>query len=169
MSNCSNNYGPCQFPEKLVPLVILNALEGKPLPVYGNGSNVRDWLFVEDHARALVLIAQQGRVGETYNVGGTAERQNIDVVRLICRLLDHSNPRGAPHERLIQFVADRPGHDQRYAVDATKLSRELGWLPQENFESGMARTVAWYMQNENWWKEIRVGSYRGERLGLLDS
>jgi dTDP-glucose 4,6-dehydratase len=169
MSNCSNNYGPCQFPEKLVPPVILNALEGKPLPVYGNGSNVRDWLFVEDHARALVLIAQQRRIGETYNVGGSAERQSIDVVRLICRLLDHSNPRGAPPERLIQFVTDRPGHDQRYAVDATKLSRELGRLPQENFESGMARTVAWYMQNENWWKEIRVGSYRGERLGLLDS
>jgi dTDP-glucose 4,6-dehydratase len=169
MSNCSNNYGPCQFPEKLVPLTILNALEGKPLPVYGDGSNVRDWLFVEDHARALLLIAQQGRLGETYNVGGSSERRNIDVIRLICALLDRSHPQGAPHERLIEFVTDRPGHDQRYAVDATKLSSELGWRPQENFESGMARTVAWYIENERWWKAIRAGSYRGERLGLIGS
>jgi dTDP-glucose 4,6-dehydratase len=169
MSNCSNNYGPCQFPEKLVPLTILNALEGKRLPVYGDGSNVRDWLFVEDHARALLVIAQRGRLGETYNVGGSSERRNIDVIRQICALLDISHPQGAPHDRLVEFVTDRPGHDQRYAVDATKLSSELGWRPQENFESGMARTVAWYIENESWWKAIRAGGYRGERLGLIGS
>lgn len=169
ISNCSNNYGPCQFPEKLVPLTILNALEGKRLPVYGDGSNVRDWLFVDDHARALLLIAQNGRLGETYNVGGSCERSNIEVVRLICALLDRSHPKGAPHDRLVEFVNDRPGHDKRYAVDATKLSTELGWRPHESFESGMARTIAWYVENESWWKAIRAGGYRGERLGLIRS
>lgn len=167
ISNCSNNYGPFHFPEKLIPLMILNALEGKPLPVYGNGANVRDWLYVEDHARALHLIATQGRVGEKYNVGGANERSNMQVVRRICELMDQLSPSGAPHERLITFVQDRPGHDQRYAIDATKLERELGWRAQETFETGLEKTVRWYLERRDWWTPLRDGVYRGERLGLL--
>ena len=166
-SNCSNNYGPYHFPEKLIPLVILNALEGKPLPVYGVGANVRDWLHVEDHARALVLIATAGIVGESYNVGGWNERRNIDVVRAICALVDEMAPSAAigPRENLITFVTDRPGHDGRYAIDASKIKRELGWVPKETFESGLRKTVRWYLDNPVWWGRIRSGGYRGERLG----
>jgi len=170
-SNCSNNYGPCQFPEKLIPLIILNALEGKPLPVYGSGLQIRDWLHVDDHAEALIAIATKGAVGESYNVGGNAERTNIDVVRAICRLLDELQPGSPhrPHEKLIAHVADRPGHDARYAIDASKIARELGWQPRENFESGLRKTVAWYLENRDWWERVRSGSYRGERLGLIDA
>ena len=164
-TNCSNNYGPWQFPEKLIPLTILNALEGKELPVYGRGENVRDWLHVEDHARALFLVLRRGRLGETYNVGGGAERRNIDLVRTICATLDEEHPRGAPHERLIRFVADRPGHDLRYAIDDRKLRTELGWAPEENLDTGLRKTVRWYIQNRAWWEPIRSGVYRGERLG----
>ena len=167
LSNCSNNYGPYHFPEKLIPLVTLNALEGKPIPVYGNGMNVRDWLFVEDHARALRVIAERGRVGESYNVGGNSERANIDVVRGICALMDELAPDAVigPREKLISYVADRPGHDLRYAIDATKIRRELGWSPAESFDSGLRKTVAWYLENRAWWTRIREGVYRGERLG----
>lgn len=170
-SNCSNNYGPCQFPEKLIPLTILNALEGKPLPVYGNGTNVRDWLHVEDHARALLAVATRGRPGETYCVGGNAERRNIDVVRSVCAIMDELLPGSPhrPHERLIEFVTDRPGHDARYAIDASKIERELGWRPRESFESGLRKTVEWYLGNRTWWERVRLGSYRGERLGLADA
>lgn len=165
MSNCSNNYGPCQFPEKLIPLMILNGLEGKKLPVYGRGENRRDWLHVEDHARALHLILDRGRIGEKYNVGGDAERTNIDVVRRICTILDRIDP-SRRHEELIEFVTDRPGHDLRYAIDASKIRRELGWRPQETFETGLEKTVHWYIDNRAWWERIRNGGYRGERLGL---
>jgi dTDP-glucose 4,6-dehydratase len=167
-SNCSNNYGPYQFPEKLIPLVTLNALEGKPLPVYGAGTQIRDWLHVDDHARALITIATRGTIGETYNVGGNAEHTNIDVVRTICRILDDlcSGSPHCPHEDLITFVADRPGHDKRYAIDASKIARDLGWHPQENFESGLRKTVRWYLENREWWERVRSGLYRGERLGL---
>ncbi|WP_343683495.1 dTDP-glucose 4,6-dehydratase [Asticcacaulis sp.] len=167
VSNCSNNYGPYHFPEKLIPLNILNALEGKALTVYGDGSNIRDWLYVEDHARALHLIASQGRLGETYNVGGRNERKNIDVVHRICVLMDEMNPKGAPHNRLITFVSDRPGHDHRYAIDATKLETELGWKARENFDTGIEKTVRWYLDNEQWWRPLRGGVYTGERLGVL--
>lgn len=167
VSNCSNNYGPYHFPEKLIPLNILNALDGKPLPVYGDGSNVRDWLYVEDHARALHLICSKGRLGETYNVGGRNERSNIDVVRRICALMDEAHPAGAPHDRLITFVTDRPGHDHRYAIDASKLETELGWKARENFDSGLAKTVRWFLDNADWWQPLRAGTYSGERLGLL--
>ena len=166
VSNCSNNYGPYHFPEKLIPLTILNALEGRELPVYGAGDNVRDWLYVEDHARALDLIAARGRIGETYNVGGRNERRNIDVVRRICQLLDELVPGAAPRESLIRFVTDRPGHDARYAIDATRLETELGWRAQENFDSGIARTVRWYLDNDWWWRPLRE-RYDGERLGLI--
>jgi dTDP-glucose 4,6-dehydratase len=167
LSNCSNNYGPYHFPEKLIPLMILNALEGKALPVYGSGANVRDWLHVEDHARALALIAEKGRIGESYNVGGSAERSNLQVVEAICGLMDELAPDAGigPRRGLITFVADRPGHDQRYAIDATKIERELGWRPQESFESGLRKTVSWYLANRDWWGRIRSGVYRGERLG----
>jgi dTDP-glucose 4,6-dehydratase len=166
ISNCSNNFGPCHFPEKLIPLIILNALEGKPLPVYGKGENVRDWLYVEDHARALLVIAERGRVGESYNVGADCERANIAVVRTICALMDELAPDAiGPRERLITFVADRPGHDLRYAMDARKLREELGWAPQETFESGLRKTVEWYLTNRPWWERIRTQVYRGERLG----
>ena len=167
LSNCSNNYGPYHFPEKLIPLMILNALEGKALPVYGSGANVRDWLHVEDHARALVLIAERGRIGESYNVGGAAERSNLAVVEAICALMDELAPDPAIGRRaeLIRFVADRPGHDQRYAIDASKIARELGWHPLESFESGLRKTVTWYLENRDWWSRIRSGVYRGERLG----
>jgi dTDP-glucose 4,6-dehydratase len=167
ISNCSNNYGPFHFPEKLIPLTILNALESRKLPVYGDGSNIRDWLYVEDHARALHLIAVQGRVGEKYNVGGANERSNIQVVRHICELMDRLSPAGAPHEQLITFVEDRPGHDRRYAIDAAKVERELGWRALETFETGLEKTVRWYLERRDWWTPLRDGVYRGERLGLL--
>ena len=166
VSNCSNNYGPYHFPEKLIPLVILNALEGKTLPVYGDGSNIRDWLYVEDHARALSLIASQGRLGETYNVGGRNERTNLQVVQTICDELDRIVPASAPRRQLIEFVTDRPGHDHRYAIDATKLETELGWKAQENFETGLRKTVQWYLDNKEWWMPLRKSVYSGERLGL---
>ncbi|HUE78779.1 MAG TPA: dTDP-glucose 4,6-dehydratase [Sphingomicrobium sp.] len=167
LSNCSNNYGPYHFPEKLIPLVILNAMEGKPLPVYGNGANVRDWLYVDDHAAALELIVAKGIVGESYNVGGRAERTNLQVVESICDLLDERrpDPGGKPHRSLIGFVADRPGHDRRYAIDSSKIERELGWRAEESFESGLARTVDWFLENEWWWRPIREQRYRGDRLG----
>ena len=167
LSNCSNNYGPRQFPEKLVPLMILKGLRGEALPVYGKGENVRDWLHVEDHARALWLVLAEGRTGESYNVGGGAERRNIDVVEGVCALLDELAPRpaGAPHARLIAHVADRPGHDFRYAIDAAKIRRELGWRPRESFESGLRKTVEWYLANRDWWEPILEGRYGGERLG----
>ena len=166
VSNCSNNYGPYHFPEKLIPLTILNALSGRPLPVYGKGENVRDWLYVEDHARALDLIVERGRLGETYNVGGRNERRNIDVVERICEVLDGLAPGNRSHKELIKFVTDRPGHDARYAIDATKLETELGWKAQENFESGIEKTVRWYLDNEWWWRPLRE-RYDGERLGIL--
>jgi dTDP-glucose 4,6-dehydratase len=167
ISNCSNNFGPCHFPEKLIPLIILNALEGKPLPVYGKGENVRDWLYVEDHARALLLIAERGRVGDSYNVGANCERTNIAVVRTVCALMDELAPDAVgPRERLITYVADRPGHDLRYAIDARKLREELGWAPQETFESGLRKTVEWYLTNRPWWERLRSKVYRGERLGV---
>jgi dTDP-glucose 4,6-dehydratase len=168
VSNCSNNYGPYHFPEKLIPLTILNALAGERLPVYGKGENVRDWLYVEDHARALDLIAERGRVGETYNVGGRNERRNIDVVREICSVLDELAPANRPREELIEFVTDRPGHDARYAIDATRLETELGWHAQENFDTGIRKTVRWYLDNEWWWQPLR-DRYAGQRLGLLNS
>lgn len=169
LSNCSNNYGPFHFPEKLIPLVILNALAGKPLPVYGSGSNVRDWLFVEDHARALELVATKGKPGESYNIGGRSERSNLAVVEAICDVLDHRQPRrdGTPYRNLISFVADRPGHDRRYAIDASKIEKDLGWQPIHTFESGLARTIDWYLANEWWWGPIRSGQYAGDRLGSL--
>jgi dTDP-glucose 4,6-dehydratase len=167
VSNCSNNYGPFHFPEKLIPLAILNALHEKPIPVYGTGANVRDWLFVDDHARALELVATKGVPGESYNVGGNSERSNLVVVETICDVLDDMKPRpgGGSYRDLIAFVSDRPGHDRRYAIDASKISRELGWQPSETFESGLARTVRWYLDNDWWWKPIRDGRYAGERLG----
>jgi dTDP-glucose 4,6-dehydratase len=166
-SNCSNNYGPYHFPEKLIPLAILNALEGKPIPVYGDGRHIRDWLYVEDHARALVQIAHFGRPGEAYNVGGLTEKTNLEVVLSICRLVDEmaADTTLAPREQLITYVADRPGHDLRYAIDASKIKRELGWEPRETFESGLRKTVRWYLDNRQWWQRIRSGVYRGERLG----
>jgi dTDP-glucose 4,6-dehydratase len=167
ISNCSNNYGPYHFPEKLIPLIILNALHGKPLPVYGAGANVRDWLYVEDHARALDVIVSRGRIGEKYNVGGRNERRNIEVVRRICSILDELRPAARPHESLIAFVTDRPGHDLRYAIDATKLERELGWRARETFDSGIEKTVRWYLDNEWWWRPLRDKVYAGERLGVI--
>ncbi|MGL4978123.1 MAG: dTDP-glucose 4,6-dehydratase [Plesiomonas sp.] len=170
ITNCSNNYGPYHFPEKLIPLMILNALAAKPLPVYGQGNQVRDWLYVEDHARALVLVATQGEIGETYNIGGHNERKNIDVVHTLCALLEElvpEKPAGVEkYTDLITYVADRPGHDLRYAIDASKIADELGWLPQETFESGMRKTVQWYLANTDWWQRVLDGSYAGERLGL---
>lgn len=169
-TNCSNNYGPYQFPEKLIPLIILNALEGKPLPVYGDGSNIRDWLYVEDHCRAISCVLDKGIPGEVYNVGGDSEQKNIDVVTTICRLLDELLPDSDyyPHGDLVTFVKDRPGHDQRYAIDASKISSTLGWAPQETFETGLKRTVEWYLSNASWTQRVQDGSYRGERLGLGD-
>ncbi|WP_441999840.1 dTDP-glucose 4,6-dehydratase [Microvirga sp. 2TAF3] len=169
VTNCSNNYGPYHFPEKLIPLIILNALEGKPLPVYGRGENVRDWLFVDDHARALILAAERGSPGETYAIGGHNERRNIDVVREICALIDELAPSKdiGPREKLITYVTDRPGHDLRYAIDASKIERDLGWRPAETFESGLRKTVEWYLANRDWWERVRSGVYRGERLGIV--
>jgi dTDP-glucose 4,6-dehydratase len=169
ITNCSNNYGPYQFPEKLIPLMILNALDGKPLPVYGRGEQIRDWLYVEDHARALVTVATKGRVGETYNVGGCNEKQNIDVVRSVCNLLEEIGPIKPDglvrYADLITFVEDRPGHDLRYAIDASKIQRELGWSPAETFESGIRKTVEWYLGDEAWCDHVQDGSYQRERLG----
>ena len=168
VSNCSNNYGPYHFPEKLIPLTILNGLEGRKLPVYGKGANVRDWLYVDDHARALEAIIMNGRVGESYNVGGRAERTNLEVVETICDLLDERRPLadGTSRRTLIEFVADRPGHDRRYAIDPGKIERELGWRAEESFETGLARTIDWYLDNEWWWRPIREGNYGGDRLGV---
>lgn len=167
LSNCSNNYGPFHFPEKLIPLIILNALDGKQLPIYGKGDNIRDWLYVEDHAKALWLINRQGQPGETYNIGGRNERTNLQVVETVCRILDELRPKqdGTPYAKQIVFVADRPGHDRRYAIDADKLRRQLGWEPEENFDTGIRRTVQWYLDNAWWWEPIRAGKYAGERLG----
>jgi dTDP-glucose 4,6-dehydratase len=167
ISNCSNNYGPYHFPEKIIPLAILKAMHDEPIPVYGKGDNVRDWLHVEDHARALHAILTKGRPGQSYNVGGAAERTNLAVVTGICALLDElrPDPRGRPHARLITFVADRPGHDRRYAMDWTKLSRELGWMPRETFDSGLRKTVAWYLDHREWWQPIWSERYQGQRLG----
>lgn len=173
ITNCSNNYGPYHFPEKLIPLVILNALDGKPLPVYGDGAQVRDWLFVEDHARALFKVVSEGQVGETYNIGGHNEQKNIDVVRGICALLEElapQKPEGlARYEDLITFVKDRPGHDLRYAIDASKIERELGWVPRETFETGLRKTVVWYLNNLEWCRRVQDGSYQRERLGALEN
>ncbi|MND11158.1 dTDP-glucose 4,6-dehydratase 2 [compost metagenome] len=170
ITNCSNNYGPYHFPEKLIPLIILNALDGKPLPVYGNGGQIRDWLYVDDHARALYTVVTNGQVGETYNIGGHNERKNIDVVTTICNLLEElvpTKPDGvAKYSDLITYVVDRPGHDMRYAIDASKIETELGWKPQETFESGIRKTVQWYLSNVDWWSRVKDGSYAGERLGI---
>jgi len=174
ITNCSNNYGPCHFPEKLIPLTILNALKGKPLPIYGNGQQIRDWLYVEDHACALYLVATEGKIGETYNIGGHNEKANIDVVKVICALLEELVPTN-PYSResknikgfesLITYVTDRPGHDVRYAIDASKIERDLGWKPNESFETGIRKTVEWYLNNEDWWRRVLDGSYNFERLG----
>ncbi|HIL40163.1 MAG TPA: dTDP-glucose 4,6-dehydratase [Methylococcales bacterium] len=169
ITNCSNNYGPYHFPEKLIPLMILNALEGKPLPVYGNGQQIRDWLFVEDHARALYLVVTQGVIGETYNIGGHNEMANLDVVNTLCQLLEEmapNKPSGIQnYTDLITFVKDRPGHDLRYAIDATKIQQELGWIPTESFETGLKKTVHWYLDNQTWCKRVQDGSYQRQRLG----
>jgi len=168
ISNCSNNYGPYQFPEKLIPVVVIAALEGKPIPVYGTGANIRDWLYVDDHASALMTIVERGKIGESYNVGGRNELTNIDLVRLICRTMDDLLPQSPhrPHEKLITFVTDRPGHDQRYAIDASKIERELGWRPQTGVQDGIRRTVAWYLENRAWWQAIRDRGFESTRLGL---
>jgi dTDP-glucose 4,6-dehydratase len=168
LTNCSNNYGPFQFPEKLIPLMTLNGLDGRPLPVYGRGDNVRDWLYVDDHVRALWLALEHGRIGETYCIGGRSERTNFTVVEAICALLDEIEPRPdrRPHRQLISFVTDRPGHDFRYAIDSSKIERELGWRPVENFESGLRRTVEWYRANRGWSDRVLDGSYRRQRIGL---
>lgn len=169
ITNCSNNYGPYQFPEKLIPLMVLNALEGKPLPIYGDGSQIRDWLFVDDHARALYAVLTTGKVGEVYNIGGHNEKKNIDVVRTICRTLDRlrpEHPNGIQsYEELMTFVTDRPGHDQRYAIDAGKIQRELGWVPDETFDSGIEKTIQWYLDNNTWCSRVQDGTYQRERLG----
>ncbi|HVX99181.1 MAG TPA: dTDP-glucose 4,6-dehydratase [Pseudorhodoplanes sp.] len=165
VSNCSNNYGPYQFPEKFIPLVILNALQERPIPIYGRGDNVRDWLHVEDHARALVLIAERGEVGATYIVGGGNERTNVEMARDLCRLIDELAPAARPRDRLIQFVDDRPGHDLRYAVDSGRIRQELDWAPREDLQGGLRKTVSWYIRNEAWWRPIRERVYAGERLG----
>ena len=167
VTNCSNNYGPYHFPEKLIPLVILNALDGKALPIYGKGNQIRDWLFVEDHARALYKVVTEGKVGETYNIGGHNEKQNIEVVKTICHILDELKPQenGQPYESLITFVKDRPGHDLRYAIDASKIANELNWTPIETFDSGIRKTVEWYLNNMEWCSRVQDGSYQRERLG----
>ena len=167
VTNCSNNYGPYHFPEKLIPLVILNALDGKPLPIYGKGNQIRDWLYVEDHARALYKVVTEGKVGETYNIGGHNEKQNIEVVKTICHILDELEPQenGQPYESLITFVKDRPGHDLRYAIDASKIANELNWTPTETFDSGIRKTVKWYLDNLDWCRRVQDGSYQRERLG----
>ncbi|MGR5261062.1 dTDP-glucose 4,6-dehydratase [Vibrio astriarenae] len=167
VTNCSNNYGPYHFPEKLIPLVILNALEGKALPIYGKGDQIRDWLFVEDHARALYKVVTEGKVGETYNIGGHNEKKNIEVVNTICDILDTLMPKNTPYADQITYVQDRPGHDRRYAIDASKIQRELGWAPQETFETGLYKTVQWYLNNAAWCQNVQDGSYQRERLGVV--
>ena len=168
ITNCSNNYGPYQFPEKLIPLMIANCLEGKPLPVYGKGENIRDWLYVKDHCDAIDTVLRQGQIGETYNIGGNTEIRNIDIVKSICFILDELRPRsnGDPYQNLITYVKDRPGHDYRYAIDASKIKNDLGWKPKETFETGIRKTIKWYLDNEVWWKRIQNGTYNQERLGL---
>lgn len=168
VTNCSNNYGPYHFPEKLIPLVILNALDGKDLPIYGKGNQIRDWLYVDDHAKALYKVVTEGTIGETYNIGGHNEKQNIDVVKTICQILDQLRPQanGQPYESLITFVKDRPGHDLRYAIDATKIKNDLGWTPEETFDSGIRKTVEWYLDNLEWCRRVQDGSYQRERLGV---
>ncbi|WP_445777203.1 dTDP-glucose 4,6-dehydratase [Shewanella sp.] len=166
VTNCSNNYGPYHFPEKLIPLVILNALEGKALPIYGKGDQIRDWLYVEDHARALYKVVTQGTVGETYNIGGHNEKQNLDVVQTICSILDVLVPKDTPYAEQITYVTDRPGHDRRYAIDASKMSKELNWQPEETFETGLRKTVEWYLANQTWCQHVQDGSYQRERLGI---
>lgn len=170
-SNCSNNYGPYQFPEKLIPLIILKALEGEPLPIYGEGSNIRDWLYVDDHVRALLLVLKKGKPGETYNIGGYNEKTNKEVVSFICELLDEMIPDSPfkPHTALIEYVADRPGHDKRYAIDASKVGQELGWRPQESFESGIRKTVKWYLDHQEWCSRVQDGTYQRERIGLRNT
>ncbi|MGF1843534.1 dTDP-glucose 4,6-dehydratase [Vibrio clamense] len=168
VTNCSNNYGPYHFPEKLIPLVILNALEGKDLPIYGKGDQIRDWLYVEDHARALYKVVTKGGIGETYNIGGHNEKQNIEVVKTICATLDKLVPKAAKYEEQIIFVTDRPGHDRRYAIDSSKMQLELGWMPLETFETGLEKTVKWYLDNEQWCKNVQEGSYQRERLGISE-
>ena len=165
-SNCSNNYGPWQFPEKLIPVLVINSYEQRPLPIYGTGDNIRDWLYVEDHARALWAVLTRGRAGETYNIGGSAERRNIDLVHELCGLMDVRVPNNAPHRDLITFVTDRPGHDRRYAINPSKIHRELGWRPRETFDSGLEKTIDWYLSNRYWWRSICAQRYAGERLGL---
>ncbi|MDW0359724.1 dTDP-glucose 4,6-dehydratase [Halomonas venusta] len=167
VTNCSNNYGPYHFPEKLIPLMILNALAGKPLPVYGDGQQIRDWLYVEDHARALIKVATEGAIGDTYNIGGHNEKANLTVVETLCELLQELVPQESSYRELITFVTDRPGHDVRYAIDASKIERELGWKPEETFETGLRKTVKWYLANETWWKRVQDGSYQGQRLGSI--
>lgn len=168
VTNCSNNYGPYHFPEKLIPLVILNALDGKALPIYGKGDQIRDWLYVEDHAKALYKVVTEGKVGETYNIGGHNEKQNIEVVKTICKILDELKPQNnhQPYEALITFVKDRPGHDLRYAIDASKIAKDLGWKPEETFETGIRKTVEWYLNNLEWCRRVQDGSYQRERLGV---
>ena len=166
VTNCSNNYGPYHFPEKLIPVIILHAVAGQPIPVYGRGENVRDWLYVEDHAAALLTVLAEGRTGETYNIGGDAEARNIDIVRAVCRLLDDRRPEGAPHDRLIEFVTDRPGHDFRYAIDASKIQAELGWRPSVTLDEGLGLTVDWYLAHEAWWRALEAREGVGRRLGL---
>jgi dTDP-glucose 4,6-dehydratase len=177
VTNCSNNYGPYHFPEKLIPLMILNAMEGKPLPIYGDGGNVRDWLYVEDHCRGILRVLEAGRVGEKYNIGGDSERTNLEIVDILCRELETRMPAGenaalreqakSDYRELKTFVPDRPGHDRRYAIDAGKIRRELGWTPRHDLESGLAATVAWYLENRPWWEAVLSGSYKRERLGLI--
>ena len=171
ITNCSNNYGPHQFPEKLIPLMIINCLHGKPLPVYGKGENVRDWLFVRDHCEAILTVLRKGKVGETYNIGGNNEIKNIDVIQIVCAVLDEILPRdnGLVYSELIHYVTDRPGHDFRYAIDATKIEKELGWSPMESFETGVRKTIQWYLDNRTWWKSIQNNTYRQERLGVIQS
>ena len=169
VTNCSNNYGPYHFPEKLIPLVILNALEGKELPIYGKGDQIRDWLYVEDHARALYKVVTEGTVGETYNIGGHNEKQNLEVVQTICEILDTLVPKAAKYEEQITYVTDRPGHDRRYAIDSTKMSEELNWTPMETFETGLRKTIQWYLTNQQWCKNVQDGSYQRERLGEIVS
>ncbi|QYX63475.1 dTDP-glucose 4,6-dehydratase [Shewanella putrefaciens] len=166
VTNCSNNYGPYHFPEKLIPLVILNALEGKPLPIYGKGDQIRDWLYVEDHARALYKVVTEGKVGETYNIGGHNEKQNLEVVQTICSILDSLVPKSTPYAEQITYVTDRPGHDRRYAIDASKMSAELNWQPQETFETGLSKTIEWYLANQQWCQHVQDGTYQRERLGI---
>jgi dTDP-glucose 4,6-dehydratase len=171
ITNCSNNYGPHQFPEKLIPLMIINCLHGKPLPVYGKGENVRDWLFVRDHCEAILTVLRKGKVGETYNIGGNNEIKNIDVIQIVCAVLDEILPRdnGLVYSELIHYVTDRPGHDFRYAIDATKIEKELGWAPMESLETGVRKTIQWYLDNRTWWKSIQDNTYRQERLGVIQS